>query len=143
MSNKTEKALPEEIAFILGSAVASRKDELIYLLQRNGVNMPNNATEKQLIAAIYAANEKSERFRKELSTVLTQVVLEDADGYTKMIVRQILANATVKFYLYPADNINLARGLNGAPVSRAYGNPGIVREQVKVVGNDAVSARLG
>lgn len=65
------------------------------------------------------------------------------DGYTKMIIRQVLANATVKFYLYPADNINLARGLNGAPVSRGFGNPGIVREQVKVVGGDSVATRLG
>lgn len=80
MSQQQDKALPEEIAFILGSAVANRKDELVYLLQRNGVNVANNISDEQLIQAVFAANDKSERFRGELSTVLTQVVLEDEDG---------------------------------------------------------------
>lgn len=57
------------------------------------------------------------------------------DGYTKLILQTILTNATVKLYFYPADNINLARGLAGRPVSREYGSPGIVKAQtVKVIG---------
>jgi hypothetical protein len=57
------------------------------------------------------------------------------DGYTKLIIQSILANATVKLYFYPADNINLARGLAGRPVSREFGSPGIVKAQsVKVIG---------
>ena len=57
------------------------------------------------------------------------------DGYTKLIMQSILANATVKLYFYPADNINLARGLAGRPVSREFGSPGIVKAQsVKVIG---------
>lgn len=55
------------------------------------------------------------------------------DGFTKIIIRNILANATVKLYFYPADNINLARGLAGRPVSKQYGNPGIVRNQTVVL----------
>jgi hypothetical protein len=55
------------------------------------------------------------------------------DGFTKIIMRNILANATVKLYFYPADNINLARGLAGRPVSKQYGNPGIVRNQTVVL----------
>jgi hypothetical protein len=55
------------------------------------------------------------------------------DGFTKIIIRNILANATVKLYFYPADNINLARGLAGRPVSKQFGNPGIVRNQTVVL----------
>lgn len=51
------------------------------------------------------------------------------DGFTKLTLRNVLANATVKIYLYPADNINLARGLAGEQVSRRYVNPGIVKAQ--------------
>ena len=51
------------------------------------------------------------------------------DGFTKITLRQVLANATVKLYFYPSDNINIARGLAGRAVSRQYGNPGVVRTQ--------------
>lgn len=51
------------------------------------------------------------------------------DGFTKVIISNILASATVKLYFYPSDNINLARGLSGRPVSEAFGNPGIVKAQ--------------
>tara|TARA_R110000803_G_scaffold16317_1_gene44751 strand:+ start:28309 stop:29004 length:696 start_codon:yes stop_codon:yes gene_type:complete len=51
------------------------------------------------------------------------------DGFTKITLRQVLANATVKLYFYPSDNINLARGLAGRAVSRGFGNPGVVRTQ--------------
>jgi hypothetical protein len=51
------------------------------------------------------------------------------DGFTKIVIRQVLANATLKLYFYPSDNINLSRGLAGRPVSRQYGNPGIVKAQ--------------
>jgi hypothetical protein len=47
----------------------------------------------------------------------------------------ILASTTVKLYLYPADNINLARGLSGRAVSKDFSSPGIVRAQtVKIQG---------
>lgn len=51
------------------------------------------------------------------------------DGFTKVIISQVLANATVKLYFYPSDNINLARGLAGRAVSEQFGNPGIVKAQ--------------
>lgn len=51
------------------------------------------------------------------------------DGFTKVIISSVLANATVKLYFYPSDNINLARGLSGRPVSERFGNPGIVKSQ--------------
>ncbi len=72
---------------------------------------------------------------QNLNTVIAVKQGYRIDGYTKLIFSNILANATVSLYLYPADNINLARGLAGQPVSRAYGNPGIIKAQpVKIIG---------
>lgn len=69
------------------------------------------------------------------STVVAMKYGYRIDGYTKLIISSILANATVKLYFYPADTINLARGLAGKPVSASYGNPGIIKAQpVKIIG---------
>jgi len=48
------------------------------------------------------------------------------DGFTKLTV-SMYASTSVQFQFYPADTINIARGLAGAPVSRQYGNPKIIR----------------
>ena len=48
------------------------------------------------------------------------------DGFTKLTV-QMFAATSVQFQFYPADTINIARGLSGAPVSKQYGNPKIIR----------------
>lgn len=51
------------------------------------------------------------------------------DGFTKLVIRQVLANATIKLYFYPADNINLSRALGGNAVAKHFGNPNIVNGQ--------------
>jgi hypothetical protein len=66
---------------------------------------------------------------QQQSTIVAMRYGYRIDGFTKVIVSNILANATVKLYFYPSDNINLARGLSGRPVSEAFGNPGIVKAQ--------------
>jgi hypothetical protein len=71
---------------------------------------------------------------QQQTTVLANKNGYKIDGFTKLIIRNILANASVKVYMYPADNINLARGLSGNNVSRQYGNPGIEKSQtIKLV----------
>jgi len=52
------------------------------------------------------------------------------DGFTKLTF-QVYAASSVQFQFYPADNINIARGLAGAPVSKQYGNPQIIRPAVR------------
>lgn len=52
------------------------------------------------------------------------------DGFTKLTF-SIYAATSVQFQFYPADNINIARGLAGAPVSKQYGNPQIIRPAVR------------
>jgi len=55
------------------------------------------------------------------------------DGFTSVVIASVLANATVTFQLYPADKINLARGLDNQSVGANYSNPGIVKAQEVVV----------
>jgi len=65
------------------------------------------------------------------------------DGYTKITISSVLPSAVFQMQFYPADNINLARGLSGRPASRQFGNPKIVKDSVAVIGGDVVKARLG
>lgn len=66
------------------------------------------------------------------------------DGYTGItIANLLLASGTTTFQFYPADNINIARGLSGRPASKQFGNPKIVKESVAVVGGETLRARLG
>lgn len=51
------------------------------------------------------------------------------DGFTKIIIRQVLANASLKLYFYPADNVNLSRALGGQSVSRQFGTPPVTNGQ--------------
>jgi hypothetical protein len=51
------------------------------------------------------------------------------DGFTRLVIRQVLAGATLKLYFYPADNINLARALGGNSVSRQFGTPPVTNGQ--------------
>lgn len=48
------------------------------------------------------------------------------DGFTKLTFT-IYASTSVQFQFYPSDNINIARGLGGNPVSKQYGSPQIIR----------------
>lgn len=77
------------------------------------------------------------------TTVLTINLPFRIDGYTKLTTN-ILASATIIFQFYPADNINLARGLAGSNVSRQFGDPGIVRSSVAVLPDGTgIKSRLG
>lgn len=65
------------------------------------------------------------------------------DGYTKLTISTILPSAVFQLQFYPADNINLARGLSGRPASKQFRNPNIIKSSVAVIGGDTVQARLG
>ena len=66
---------------------------------------------------------------QQQTTIIAMKYAYRIDGFTKIIIRQVLANATVKLYFYPADNINLARALGGQPVSRQFGTPPVTNGQ--------------
>jgi len=66
---------------------------------------------------------------QQQSTVVAMKYAYRIDGFTKLIIRQILANATVKLYFFPADNINISRALAGQSVARQFGNPNVINGQ--------------
>jgi len=66
---------------------------------------------------------------QQQTTIIAMKYAYRIDGFTKVIIRQVLANATVKIYFYPADNINLARALGGQSVSRQFGTPPVTNGQ--------------
>lgn len=65
------------------------------------------------------------------------------DGYTKITISNVLPSVVFQLQFYPADNINLARGLAGRPASRQFANPQVIKSAVSVVGGDALRTRLG
>jgi hypothetical protein len=55
------------------------------------------------------------------------------DGFTKITIATILPSVVFRMHFYPADNINIARGLSGRSVSRQYSNPKVIKDQTVVV----------
>ena len=53
----------------------------------------------------------------------------NVDGFTKITIASVLANASIAFQFYPADKINVAAGLSGSSVAKSYSDPGIVKAQ--------------
>jgi hypothetical protein len=51
------------------------------------------------------------------------------DGFTKLVIQNVSATSTTKFYFYPADNVNLARALGGSAVSKQFGSPNVTNGQ--------------
>lgn len=51
------------------------------------------------------------------------------DGFTSMVIAQVLAGTTAKLYFYPAETSSVARTLTGRKVVSGYGNPNIVKSE--------------
>jgi hypothetical protein len=66
---------------------------------------------------------------QQQTTIIAMKYAYRIDGFTKIIIRQVLATSTIKLYFYPADNINLARALGGQSVSRQFGTPPVTNGQ--------------
>lgn len=55
------------------------------------------------------------------------------DGFTKLTIATVLPSVVFRIHFYPADNINIARGLSGRSVSRQFSNPKVIKDQTVVV----------
>lgn len=60
-------------------------------------------------------------FQQQTNTLILDQMFR-IDGGTKLTMT-ILASVTFSLYLFPQDNINIARGLAGQPVAQTYANP--------------------
>lgn len=96
-------------------------NQVLETLSVNTKDANGNLAQKTLVPTIDPYQQQT--------TIIAMKYAYRIDGFTKIIIRQILANATVKLYFYPADNINLARALGGQPVSRQFGTPPVTNGQ--------------
>lgn len=64
---------------------------------------------------------------QQQSGVITNYLNYRVDGYTKLTLNQVLANTTVKIYLYPKTKVDLAMGTVGANIDRSYSSPDVIR----------------
>ena len=61
------------------------------------------------------------------------------DGFTSVTIASILASATLKAYLYPAENVSTGRALTGGSVVKGFASPDIVKkDKVEVLGGGAL-----
>jgi hypothetical protein len=106
---------------------SSSNSQLLEVISVNTRDANGNLAQKPLIPTIDPYQNQD--------TVLALRQGYRIDGYTKLIISQILASTTVKLYFYPSDNINIARSLAGRSANREFASPGIVKSQpVKIVG---------
>lgn len=66
---------------LISYTVVTDKSSLVRLLQRNGIKMPNNPSDKEVTVAVLAASAKSPNFKKELASFLTAKVPQAAKDY--------------------------------------------------------------
>lgn len=80
---------------------------------------------------------------QQITTVIPVKQLYSVDGQTMFTFNQILANATLKVYLFPTSKINIRRGLANMPVEQPFSNPGLIKEQKVTLSAGALAALKG
>lgn len=74
----------ETVKELISYAVVTDRDGLVKLLERNGIQMPNNPSDNEITVAILMANQKSGVFRNELKKYLGALVPEVANYTTEL-----------------------------------------------------------
>jgi hypothetical protein len=69
---------------LIAYAVVTDKNGLVKLLERNGIQLPNNPSDNEVTVAILMANQKSGVFRNELKKYLGALVPEVANYTTEL-----------------------------------------------------------
>lgn len=62
------------------------------------------------------------------------------DGFTSIVISNVLAGAVAKMYFFPSEVSNLSRVLTGQRAVAAYGNPGVVKGEKVTLSNAAIAA---
>ncbi|CAK0767847.1 hypothetical protein CCP3SC1AL1_420012 [Gammaproteobacteria bacterium] len=74
----------ETVKELISYAVVTDKNGLVKLLQRNGIELPNNPSDNEVTVAVLMANNKSGVFRNELKKYLGGLVPEVANYVTEL-----------------------------------------------------------
>lgn len=70
---------------LISYSIVTDKGSVVKLLERNGIKMPNNPSDKEVTVAVLSASAKSPNFKKELATFLTNKVPEAAKDYSSFV----------------------------------------------------------
>lgn len=116
----------------LQSSTSNQVLETLTLIQKD-VN--GNESQKTLVPTIDPYQQQS--------TIIAVKFTYKIDGFTSVVVSQILASTTAKLYFYPAETSSIARTLTGQRAVSGYGNPNIIKSDKVVLSNKAIRALKG
>lgn len=92
--------------------IVKDKNSLVRLLERNGVQMPNNASDNEVTVAVLLANQKSPSFRKDLGSLLGNNFTNAQDDFKSFVATEEDFGFTGidDFYLNPPQNYRVGNG---------------------------------
>jgi len=82
MANLSTTLVAEEL---ISYSVVTDKNGLVKLLERNGVQMPSNPSDREVTVAVLMAMSKSQNFKDELALFLTNKVGEAGDDFQSFV----------------------------------------------------------
>lgn len=82
MANLSTTLVTQEL---ISYSVVTDKNGLVKLLERNGVQMPNNPSDKEVTVAVLMAMSKSQNFKDELALFLTNKVGKAGDDFQSFV----------------------------------------------------------
>jgi hypothetical protein len=74
---------------LLAYQVVNDKDSLVRLLKRNGVSVPQNATDTEITSAALFASGKSANFKKELASLLSGNAKSAGDEFSSFVGQEM------------------------------------------------------
>ena len=92
--------------------IVKDKNSLVRLLERNGVQMPNNPSDNEVTVAVLLANQKSPSFRKDLGDLLKNNFSKAQDDFKSFVATEEDFGFTGidDFYIKPARNYEVGDG---------------------------------
>ena len=70
---------------LISYSVVTDKGSLVRLLERNGIQMPNNPSDKEVTLAVVMANSKSTTFRKDLAKYLGSKLPKASEDFSQFV----------------------------------------------------------
>jgi len=109
MANLTTTQTVQEL---ISYNIVKDKNSLIRLLERNGVQMPNNASDREVTVAVLLANQKSTSFRKDLGDLLGNNFSKAQEDFKSFVATEEDFGFTGidDFYIHPARNYKVGDG---------------------------------
>lgn len=80
---------------------------------------------------------------QQQSTVIVIKMTYRIDGFTAVVIANVLGGATVKLYFYPAETVSTARTLTGRRAVKGYSDPQTIKSQSLKLSGSALKALKG